>query len=140
MEVWIQYDIISSMTQQESIKIWVEGYKDSLDTAQKLFASKKFNHSLFFLHLALEKLLKAIYVSKKDEAPPYTHDLAILANKCTIDMTEDQKAQLIEISEFNVSARYEDYKYRMYKKATEEYTTEWFKIGESLLEKLNNEL
>lgn len=128
------------MTQQESIKIWIDGYKDALDTAQKLFASKKFNHSLFFLHLALEKLFKAIYVSKKDEAPPYTHDLIILAEKCSIDISKDQKTQLAEISEFNVSARYEDYKYRMYKKATEEYTTEWFKIGESLLEKLNNEL
>jgi len=128
------------VTQQESIKIWIDGYKDALDTAQKLFASKKFNHSLFFLHLALEKLFKAIYVSKKDEAPPYTHDLIILAEKCSIDISKDQKTQLAEISEFNVSARYEDYKYRMYKKATEEYTTEWFKIGESLLEKLNNEL
>jgi HEPN domain-containing protein len=128
------------MTQQESIKIWVDGYKDALDTAQKLFASKKFNHSLFFLHLAFEKLLKAIYVSKKDEAPPYTHDLVILAEKCSINVSEDQKNQLAEISEFNVSARYEDYKYQMYKKATEEYTTKWFKIGESLLEKLDNEL
>ena len=83
------------MTQQESIKIWIDGYKDALDTAQKLFASKKFNHSLFFLHLALEKLFKAIYVSKKDEAPPYTHDLIILAEKCSIDISKDQKTQKI---------------------------------------------
>lgn len=128
------------MTQQKAIDIWVEGSKDALDTAQKLFVSKKFNHSLFFLHLALEKLLKAIYISKKDEAPPYTHDLVTLAEKCLMSVSDDQKSQLAEISEFNVSARYEDYKNRMYKKATEEYTTEWFKTGESLLKKLHNEL
>lgn len=128
------------MTQQESIDIWTEGSKDALDTAQKLFAAKKFNHSLFFLHLALEKLLKAIYISKEDGAPPYTHDLVTLVEKCSINASDDEKAQFAEISEFNVSARYEDYKYRMYKKATPEYTTEWFKIGENLLKRLNNEL
>lgn len=128
------------MTQQKAIDIWIEGSRDALDTAQKLFESKKFNHSLFFLHLALEKILKAIYVSKKDEAPPFTHDLVTLAEKCSINISDDQKLQLAEISEFNVSARYEEYKYQIYKKATEEYTTEWFKIGEDLLKKFNNEL
>jgi len=128
------------MTQQEAMDIWIEGYKDALDTAQKLFSSKKFNHSLFFLHLALEKILKAVYIFKKDEAPPYTHDLVTLAEKCLINMSNEEKVQLTEISEFNVSARYEDYKLQMYKKATEEYTTLWFKIGQNLLEKLNKEL
>jgi HEPN domain-containing protein len=128
------------MTQQKAIEIWIEGSKDSLDTAQKLFDSKKFNHSLFFLHLALEKLLKAIYIFKKDEAPPYTHDLVTLAEKSSIGVSDDEKTQLTEISEFNVGVRYDDYKYQMYKKATEEYITEWFKIGKDLLEKLNREL
>lgn len=128
------------MTQKDATGIWLEGYKDALDTAKKLFDSKKFNHSLFFLHLALEKLLKAIYISKKDEAPPYTHDLLVLAEKCTFVISEKEKSQLVEISEFNVSARYEDYKLQMYKKATEEYTTLWFKIGQDLLEKFNKEI
>lgn len=128
------------MTQQESIKIWVDGSADATDTAQRLFKSKKFNHSLFFLHLALEKILKAVFINKFDSAPPYTHDLVILAEKCQLDISNDQKSQLSEISEFNVSARYEDYKYRMYKKATEVYTTQWFKIAADLLDIFNKEI
>lgn len=128
------------MTQKESIKIWIEGSVDAKDTAQKLFNSKKFNHSLFFLHLALEKILKAIFIKKFDSAPPYTHDLVILTEKCQLDISNDQKSQLSEISEFNVSARYEDYKYRMYKKATKEYTTQWFKIAVDLLDIFNKEM
>ncbi|MDP2683444.1 MAG: HEPN domain-containing protein [bacterium] len=128
------------MTQEESIKIWLEGSVDATDTAQKLFDSKKFNHSLFFLHLALEKLLKAIFIHKFDSAPPYTHDLIILAEKCGINISDKQKAQLSEISEFNVTARYEEYKYKMYKKATPEYTVMWFKTGLDLLGMLNKEI
>lgn len=128
------------MTQEAAIKIWIDGSIDAKDTAQKLFDSKKFNHSLFFLHLALEKLLKAIFIHKFDAAPPYTHDLVILAEKCEINITEEQKIQLVEISEFNVTARYEEYKYKMYKKATPEYTAQWFKIGLDLLEMLNKEI
>lgn len=125
------------MTQAESIKIWVDGSIDAMDTAQKLFDSKKFNHSLFFLHLALEKILKAIYIKKFDIASPYTHDLVVLAEKCELNPSEELKSQLTEISEFNVTARYEEYKYKMYKKATAEYTKEWFEIGIDLLTKLN---
>ncbi len=128
------------MTQEAAIKIWVDGSIDATDTAQKLFDSKKYNHSLFFLHLAIEKILKAIFIHKYDTAPPYTHDLIVLAEKCGLDISEEQKIQLSEISEFNVTARYEEYKYKMYKKATPEYTAQWFKIGLDLLEMLNKEI
>jgi len=61
-----QNDILLGMTQDESIKIWVDGARDAFDTSEKLFDSKKYHHALFFLHLALEKALKALYVSKKN--------------------------------------------------------------------------
>lgn len=128
------------MTQLEAIKIWLDGAIDSMDTAQQLLNSRKFNHSLFFLHLAVEKILKAVFIHKKDTAPPYTHDLVVLAEKSGIKLTKDQKSQLAEISEFNVSARYEEYKYKIYKKATEEYTKEWFKIGTDLFDMFKKEL
>lgn len=128
------------MTQQESIRIWLNGSKDALDTAQKLLESKKYNHSLFFLHLAIEKALKATYIQKYDNAPPYTHDLVVLAEKCSIDITEELKMEFSEISGFNVSARYEDYKYQMYKKATKEYTDTWFGKGADILSRLYQNL
>ncbi|EKE05811.1 MAG: hypothetical protein ACD_19C00176G0033 [uncultured bacterium] len=116
------------MTQEKSIKIWLEGAKDALDTANKLFDNKKYNHSLFFFHLALEKILKAVYVSMKDEAAPYSHNLVDLAHKLELDLNEKDYAKLAEISDFNVSARYESHKYKIYKKATKDYSAKWLEI------------
>lgn len=40
----------------ENIEYWLASSKDDLDTAEKLFASEKYHHCLFFVHLALEKI------------------------------------------------------------------------------------
>lgn len=42
-----------------SVDYWKASSKDDLDTADQLFTSKKYHHSLFFVHLSLEKILKA---------------------------------------------------------------------------------
>ena len=123
------------MTRQKAIDMWVEGAVDALDTCDKLFKSKKYHHSLFFLHLALEKIIKALYISKVDDSPPYIHNLKLLIKILKIEASDKELEQLDEISEFNVAARYDDYKYKIYKRATENYTKKWLKIGEQLYEK-----
>ncbi len=42
-----------------------------------------------------------------------------------------------EITTFNISARYDDYKFKFYKKATREFTDKWLKIGKELHEEFN---
>lgn len=128
------------MTQEESVKIWLDGADDALDTADKLFENGKYHHALFFLHLALEKILKAIYAQNKSESPPPIHDLVRLAEKSNLKLGEKQNLQLAEISTFNVSARYDDYKLRFYKKATLEYSTEWRGIGKELFQIFESKL
>jgi HEPN domain-containing protein len=120
-----------------TVDYWLTSSADDLDTADKLFATKKYHHCLFFVHLAVEKLLKAIYVSKKNDAAPPIHDLVRLAQKTeTVKLDEEMIAQLAEISTFNVAARYDDYKLQFHKKATEEYATTWLNIAKTLLTKL----
>lgn len=123
------------MTQEKAVKIWVDGAVDALDTCDKLFESKKYHHALFFLHLALEKIIKALYISKLDESPPYIHDLKELINFIELDTEKEELKQLEEISKYNVAARYDDYKYKIYKLATKVYTFKWIKIGKKLYEK-----
>jgi len=115
-----------------NIEYWLTSSKDDLDTADKLFVAKKYHHCLFFVHLALEKILKAVYVLKKHKAPPLVHDLVRLAQKSDLEIGESLTLQLIEISTFNIAARYDDYKFRFYQKATKEYSTKWLKIGKKL--------
>lgn len=122
----------------EAIEYWLKSSRDDLDTAKKLFSLKKYNHALFFLHLALEKIIKGAYLSKKNEAPPLVHDLVLLAEKAEIETSQIEKEELVEISTFNIAARYDDYKLKFYKKATEDYAKLWIKNGEKLFDKIKS--
>ncbi len=110
---------------------------DDLDTAEKLFQSKKFHHCLFFVHLALEKILKALVVSKKNDVAPPIHDLVRIAQKAEIPLNDEIISNLTEISTFNIAARYDDYKFQFYKKATEEYSKKWLSIGKQVYQQLH---
>ena len=128
------------MTQEESVKVWLDGAYDALDTSQKLFDVGKYHHALFFLHLALEKILKCVYVSAKNDAPPYIHSLKQISQLIGLKLSEKELEQLDEISEFNVSARYEEYKYKIYKRATKEYTKIWMLIGKNFYEEFKKKI
>lgn len=123
------------MTEQNALKNWKEGAADVLDTAEKLFNDKKYHHALFFLHLAIEKLLKALHQKKKKEPAPPIHNLARLVELCKLGLDEQTEKELKEISSFNVSARYDDYKFNFYKKATHDYSSKWLVIGKNLYQK-----
>jgi HEPN domain-containing protein len=124
----------------DALKYWQESAIDAFDTSNKLFESKKYNHSLFFVHLSLEKILKALYIQVKKDSPPPIHDLIRLAEKSDVVLDEKTKLELAEISTFNVSARYDDYKLEFYKKATREYSEKWRAISKTIFDKLLSQL
>lgn len=90
-----------------------------------LFESRRYNWSLFVGHLLIEKLLKALYVKTKSDYPPLIHNLLRLAEKCEIDITEDQKIILVTVTAFNINARYDDYKKSFQQMCKPEYTRDW---------------
>lgn len=122
----------------EAIEYWLKSSQDDLDTSKKLFELGKYHHSLFFLHLSLEKIIKGVYLLKKDEAPLLTHDLVFLAEKAEIEISQIEKEELAEISTFNIAARYDDYKLRFYKKATKDYANVWLGKGGKLFARINS--
>src|SRR3990167_736855 len=124
------------MTSEGLIKYWRESASDSLDTSKTLFMPGKYHHCLFFLHLAIEKMLKAVFVKQKNATPPPTHDLVRLAEAAGVPTPETRKLELAEISSFNVSARYDDYKKQFYAKATKEYTEKLLDKGKTILTEL----
>lgn len=120
------------MTQTEVIKTWLEGADDAWDTAQKLFSVQKHHHALFFAQLYLEKLLKALTYHLKDDHPIFTHDLVLLAERLELPISPEQIEDLREISKFNVSARYDELKRELYRKATPEFTSTWMRKTDDL--------
>ncbi|MEK7113688.1 MAG: HEPN domain-containing protein, partial [Patescibacteria group bacterium] len=67
------------MSQDEAKNYWISSAQEDWEVAQSLLASKKYNHALFFLQLTLEKLIKALHVSRQDDQPLYVHNLVLLA-------------------------------------------------------------
>ncbi|MDE2019285.1 MAG: HEPN domain-containing protein [Patescibacteria group bacterium] len=102
--------------------------------AQKLFDSKDYSYCLFFCHLALEKLLKAVVVKKVNEHPPFTHFLARLAELAELPLDEVQIADLNEITKFNIATRYEDDKREFRKLATKTYAEKYLAITETFIQ------
>ncbi len=108
-------------------EFWIETSEVDYKVMNNLFRAGYYHWSLFIGHLVIEKLLKAVYVKRKNDNPPYTHDLNKLVQKAGIEITEEQIFQLDTITSFNISGRYDDYKRSFYNKCDKKYTTVWIK-------------
>lgn len=110
------------MNKQEKIQYWIKSAEKDWMVAGHLFETEDYPYALFFGHLTIEKLLKAIFVSKVDEPPPFTHRLTYLAEKTVIDISPERMELLEIITDFNLEARYPDEKFSFHKKCTKEFT------------------
>lgn len=117
--------------QQKSIKGWQTGAHHDRDVARSLFESKHYDWSLFIFHLAIEKLLKALIV-QIEATPPPIHKLVRLAEIAKLELSQQHRDWLTEITEFNIEARYDDDKLSFYKKATLDYAEQWHKCCEEI--------
>ncbi len=109
------------MNQKEIVDYWVTEADESLNVAQHLFEKEDFSYSLFFGHLAVEKIIKALIVKSNLEVPR-SHNLLRLAKEAQIEISEQNKASLIRITAFNLESRYPDYKKEFRKKCTQQFT------------------
>lgn len=101
---------------------WMTEAEEALQVADHLMERGDYSYALFFGHLAIEKLLKALYVVKQEDHAPPIHNLLRLAKLTGISVTDDKMEVLIEISAFNIEARYPDFKRAFRKKCDAEYT------------------
>ena len=67
------------MNIKEIIDYWLKSAEEDLKTAKSLFKSKRYHHCLFFCHLFIEKIIKALVVKKTKRQSPYGHNLLRLS-------------------------------------------------------------
>jgi len=125
----------------EKIKAyWIIEADEALDVTDHLFEKKDYSYALFFGHLAVEKILKALYVGNKREHAPPIHNLQRLANLTGISLDEDKTEKLILISSFNIEARYPDVKRSFREKCTKEFALEQICIIKEIYEWLKTKI
>lgn len=124
------------MNNIDLMNYWIKSSDKDYDVMLDLKENNRNTYCLFFGQLLIEKLLKAYYakINKNAPYPPKTHELAYLANKMNIELTERQEDLLETISNFNMEARYGDYKYTFELKCTDEYTSTWIENIKELRE------
>ena len=117
------------MNNIDIMNYWIESSDEDYNVMLDLKEKNRNTYCLFFGQMVIEKLLKALYAKNNKGAPyaPKTHDLLYLAEKLNIELTEEQEVTLNEITTFNLSTRYDDYKRAFYDKCTDEYTEEQIK-------------
>lgn len=113
------------MGREEKKIYWLASAEKDWHVVGHLVEKKDYPYALFFGHLVLEKLLKALFVSRHDDAPPFTHRLIYLAEKSGLDLDPDQLEILEAVTDFNLEARYPDEKFSFHQRCTPGFTRDW---------------
>ncbi|HTV48795.1 MAG TPA: HEPN domain-containing protein [Phycisphaerae bacterium] len=90
------------------VHYWSQGSTDDLDAAHTLLAAAKTRHAGFFVHLAIEKAIKARVVAATRDVPPHSHDLLLLAQRAGINLSQEQRDFLGRVQVYCMEGRYPD--------------------------------
>ncbi|MBI4360039.1 MAG: HEPN domain-containing protein [Candidatus Jacksonbacteria bacterium] len=116
------------MTSAEIKKVvtyWQKTAAHDYETMVGLFRIKRYSDCLFFGHIVLEKILKALVVLEIKKHAEYTHDLIKLAHEAHLPITTFESKMLDTINGFNIRTRYPEEKLEFYKLCTKSYTTKY---------------
>ncbi len=114
------------MTRQEHIKYWITASSHDLEAMETIFKSGRYDWSLFIGHLAIEKLLKALWVKNNENiTPPKMHNLLRLAEFSKLELRKNDFTFLLDLTSFNIETRYPDKKFEFYKTCTKEFTEKY---------------
>ena len=92
----------------KQVAYWTTGAAEDFDAAETLLEKGHLRHSLFFAHLALEKMLKALVTQRTRQVPPNTHNLIRLAVRGDLRLDRERDDFLREFGAFEMEGRYPD--------------------------------
>jgi len=96
------------MDVDKQVGYWRTGSREDLAAAESLLEKGHLRHSLFFAHLALEKMLKAHVVRTTRDDPPRIHNLVRLAQLAGLKPSDDQERFLRRFDLYQLEGRYPD--------------------------------
>ena len=116
------------LTKKQHVDYWLHGASENMKDMRVTLKSKRRTMAMFCGHLAIEKMLKGL-CAVRGISIKRDHKLLNLAklSKLIDTLTEEQEDELINITSFNIEARYDDFKQRFNETCTPQYATEWSK-------------
>lgn len=120
------------MKDQQMINYWLKSAQEDIITAESLFNAQRFLPCLFYCHLFIEKIIKAVIIKNTKKDASYGHKLSRLAKSTNLPFTQKQVNLLNDLTAFNIKARYQDYKFSLYKKADKTYTLNYLAKAKEL--------
>ncbi len=122
---------------EKQVAYWRDGALSDWEAAQVLLRRKLVWQGLFFMHLALEKALKAHVCRKTRQLAPFSHNLMRLAELADISLTPEQTRILGRANQFNLEGRYPDQEAL---EPSHQYATEFIKQAQEVFKWLLSQL
>lgn len=87
---------------------WLQDGRNDLADARRMSDGGMYNWAVFAARQAAEKMLKAAYITLRQEDPPAIHSLLGLAKSIAVEVPEAVAEDLRELSRHYVTTRYPD--------------------------------
>ena len=120
----------------KQIAFWRDSAKEDWDVARQLVDNGRTRHGLFFAHLALEKILKAIVCKHSQDLAPRLHNLSRLAELAALTLDTQKMEVLAEMNAFHIEGRYPE---SLTKPPTKEEALNYMTGAEGVLQWLMNQ-
>ena len=87
---------------------WLEDAEYDIRSAEAMYDSGRYFFVVFMCHLAIEKMLKALWIEEKGDLPPKVHNLVYLMKATSVKFPEEYLQRISDINDKNVITRYPD--------------------------------
>lgn len=119
-------------SKKEHIEFWLNQASDDWSAVDTLYQGKKYLQSLFFAHLVIEKICKALWIKHNESnVPPRAHNLLQLISATPIILNDERSEFLLRLNRFHLEGRYPDYLTKLHSICNMSFTT-------GIIEETNN--
>lgn len=119
---------------------WFKQANYDLKTAEAMFKTGRYIHTVFMCHLSIEKALKGLFTGHLKLTPPKTHNLLYLIEKIKLDVPEKLYDFIFSLNRASIPTRYPDDLRRIIKDYPKSITEDILKKSKEVLKWLKTKL
>jgi HEPN domain-containing protein len=91
---------------RKEVESWRKSSLYDLEAAKDMFTAGRHVYVIFFCHLSVEKMLKAVVAKVTGNTPTRTHNLLLLKKMAHLEPSKEMMKFIGELSETSIATRY----------------------------------